>query len=271
MKEEDKNVDFGDEYIPSTSAFAATCVGDDHVVPPYMSMTTKDGLGTDLIGGINADDAAAPFAGDTRQLCDLKQVPLSSGQNAAAEFFLMTDVPFAANITGVMLNDLANEFNPNSPAFSEKYAPPLLPVAFYDWNGKLVNRVYGDNYGRYNLLAPSTFTANLPQPSGMSPNMLVSCMNDAGPIPDGKGGMMIDPYFDPQYSQFCYTFQYMPGSTTYLDTPVVPIAAFTTPGAFPVDCERPDYTPMVKLVTRTDEMGPLVVPGESIPERAPSS
>ena len=35
--------------------------------------------------------------------------------------------------------------------------------------------------------------------------------------------------FNPQYSTFCYTFQYMPGTTTYLDTPVVPVAAFAGP------------------------------------------
>ncbi len=92
-------------------------------------------------------------------------------------------MPFAANVTGVILNDLANEFNPNSPAFGEKYAPPLVPVGFYDWNGKEVNRVYADQNGRYNAMVPSTWTANLNMPSGMSPNMLVACMNDAGPIP----------------------------------------------------------------------------------------
>ncbi|MGD8931459.1 MAG: choice-of-anchor Q domain-containing protein, partial [Chromatiales bacterium] len=81
---------------------------------------------------------------------------------------------------------------------------------------------------------------------------------------DPTAGLMIDPNFDPQYSQFCYTFQYMPGAITYLDTPVVSIAAFTTLGPQPVDCERPTNTPMVRLVTRTDDMGPYVEPGQSI-------
>jgi hypothetical protein len=266
MKEEDKNVDFGDQYIPSAQALAVSCVGEPHLVPPYLSMTTMDGSGAadQLIAGIDPAEAAAPYAGETRPLCDRKKVPLSAAQNAAAEFFLFTDVPVAANVSGVMLNDLANEFNPNSPAFGEKFAPPLLPVAFYDFNGKLVNRVYGDPYGRFNAVVPSTWTANLPQPSGMSPNMLVSCMNDAGPIDDGTGNLIIDPFFDPQYSQFCYTFQYMPGTITYLDTPVVAIAAFTTTGANPVDCERPTDTPMVRLVTRTDDTGPYVLPGQQI-------
>ena len=58
-----------------------------------------------------------------------------------------------------------------------------------------------------------------------------------------------DPHFNPQYSTFCYTFQYMPGSTTYLDTPVVPVAAFATTGGFPVDCAIPDQRPLIKYVT----------------------
>jgi len=276
LREEHKNVDFGDEYIPSPAAFPATCVGDGHTVPRYLQMqTVADTTGTEPDGRTPVVDDTilvdAPFAGTIRPLCDRKKVNLSAQQNAAAEFFLMTDVPVVANISGVTLNDLANEFNPNSPAFGEKFAPPLLPIAFYDFNGKLVNRIYGDANGRYNLVVPSTYTANLPQPSGMSPNMLLSCMNDAGPIDDGTGNMIVDPFFDPQYSQFCYTFQYMPGTITYLDTPVVSIAAFATPGAFPVDCERPTATPMIASVTRTSgngnnivEDGPYVLPGQDI-------
>ncbi|MES9968872.1 MAG: hypothetical protein ABW092_02490 [Candidatus Thiodiazotropha sp.] len=284
LREEHKNVDYGDQYIPSEMAFPATCVGEDHTVPPFLSMATTDGSGdsVSLIPGVEAIDA--PFAGETRPLCDMKAVPLSSGQNAAAEFFLMTHVPKAGNISGTVLNDLANQFDPTSPAFGEKAALPGVPVAFYDWNDNELSRTYTDRNGRFNLLVPSTFTANLPIPSGMSPSMLVSCMNDAGPIlnPDydattdpgntgvdaaGNLKMIIDPYFDPQYSQFCYTFQYMPGTITYLDTPVVPVAAFASPGQFPVDCERPTSTPVIASVTRvaggaTD--GPFVLAGQQI-------
>ena len=201
MREEHKNVDFGDDYIPSPQALAVACVGEMHIVPQLMTMTTKDGSGAldQIIPGINAIDAAAPYAGELRPNCDLKKVPLSAGQNAGAEFFLMTDVPAAANVKGIILNDLANEFNPNSPSFSEKYAPPLMPVGFYDFNGKLVNRVYSDIYGNYNALVPSTFTANLPQPSGMSPMMLQACMNDASqvPNPDYVPPDPTDPDYDP--------------------------------------------------------------------------
>ena len=298
LREEHKNVDFGDQYIPTEGqdailqALPPACVGEPRVVPQYLSMVTKDGTGEPGVGDSNLIDPAmsgdegvfAPFAGESRPTCDLKQVPLSSAQNAAAEFFLMTHVPKAANISGMILNDVANEFDPSSPAFGEKFAPPHVPVAFFDWNGNLVNRIYSDQYGRFDLLAPSTFTANLPMPSGMSPNMLVSCMNDAGPIlnpqynpaddPDGIGidssgqpKNIVDPFFDPQYSQFCYTFQYMPGTITYLDTPVVQIAAFTGPGQFPVDCERPTSTPMISSAKRRNADGgggPFALPGQEL-------
>ncbi|MDH4109078.1 MAG: hypothetical protein OEW35_12215 [Gammaproteobacteria bacterium] len=267
IKEEDRNVDFGDNYIPSAQALAVPCVGDDHLVPPYFSMSTRDGSGGELqlIPGIDPAEAAAPYANIMRPLCDRKEVQLSSAQNAGVEFFLMTDVPIVANVAGMILNDMASEFDPNAPTFGEKAAPPWVPVGFYDFDGKQVNRVYADQYGRYNAVLPSTYTTNLPQPSGMSPNMLIACMNDAGPIeeidpatgePTGK--LIIDPYFDQRFSQFCYTFQYMPGVITYLDTPVLPIAAFAGPGNAPLDCERPAATPVIASVTRSTLDGPYV-------------
>lgn len=270
LREHHKNVDFGDSFQPAPEALPPTCVGPEKEVPPYFALATKDGSGAvdQLIDGIDTTQAAAPFAGEMRPVCDQKKVPLSGGQNAAADFFLVSEVPVAANVSGVILNDLANEFNPNTPNFGEKYAPPLVPVGFYDWNGKEVNRVYADEYGRYNAMVPSTWNANLPQPSGMSPNMLVACMNDAGPIddPNNPGAKIVDPHFNPAFSQFCYTFQYMPGSTTYLDTPVVAIAAFANPDSFAVDCEVPDRTPMIRDVRNAsrNRTGPIVAAGEQI-------
>jgi len=149
---------------------------------------------------------------------------------------MFTEVPVAAHIVGMILDDTANEFDPNAPTFGEKHAPPFLPVAIRDWTGREISRVYADQYGTFNALVPSTYSMNLPMPSGVSPNMLTACMNSPGPIPDpsgaldvnGKPVMITDPHFNRQYSQFCYTFQYMPGVTTYLDTPVIPVAPTRT-------------------------------------------
>ena len=42
--------------------------------------------------------------------------------------------------------------------------------------------------------------------------------------------MITDPLYNPAYSNFCYELPYMPGDTTYLDTPVVPTQAFVGAG-----------------------------------------
>jgi large repetitive protein len=267
IKEEDRNVDFGDQVIPQL--LPAECVGDLREVPPYMSFNT-DSAGDPVV----ADPEPAPFAGDMRALCDRKSIKLSNGQNAAADFHLMTDVPKAARVVGFILDDVANEFDPNSPNFGEKYAPPWLPVSFRDFTGKEITRVYSDEFGKYNALLPSTFTANVPMPSGMGPNMLTACMNAANPLPNPAFGtnadapeFITDPFHNRQYSQFCYTFQYMPGSTTYLDTPVIPIAAFAGPAQFPLDCEFDNAVPVVASVNRFGADGgggPFVVAGQRI-------
>ncbi len=71
--------------------------------------------------------------------------------------------------------------------------------------------------------------------------------------------MIVDPQYNPAYSNFCYTFQYMPGTTTYLDTPVVPVSAFAS-GYNPPDCSLNAGTPMIYAVDgdRDDGIGPMV-------------
>jgi len=243
VKEEDRNVDFGDTYVPQL--LPPACVGELHTVPQYMSFQT-DRDGNPVVPA--SELIAAPLAGDDRPLCDRKQVELQDGRNAAAEFFRFTQVPVAGHVVGFILDDLSNEFDPNAPNFGEKYSPPGLPVSIRDWTGNEIARTYSDRWGRYNALIPSTYTANLPTPSGMSPNMLIACMNAAN-----------DPRHNPQYSQFCYTFQYMPGTTTYLDTPVVPVSAFAGPNQATLECDYPAGTPVVDSVST-----PYVQAGQSI-------
>jgi len=205
------------------------CAGADYVVPAELSLFPGE---------------PAPFAGQSLPNCDRKLVSLSDGSNAAADFFLFTEVPIAGHFIGFILDDTANEYDSTSPQFGEKYAPPFLPVSIRDWTGREISRTVSDEYGVYNALIPSTFTENLGQPSGISANMLTTCMN-AKSLPNGD----IDPLHNPQYSQFCYTFQYMPGSTTYLDTPVVPVAAFAGPDQNPLDCEYIAGTPKIQSVS----------------------
>jgi hypothetical protein len=243
VKEEDKNVDFGDEYQPETTAksgllLPALCVGDERLIPPGTELS--------LFPGVPCE-----FAGQTRRLPDRKQVGLSAQQNAAADFFFFTPVPVAGMVSGMLLDDVANERDPLAPTFGEKYAPPWIPMSIRDWTGQEVTRTYADEWGKYNFLVPSTYTANIPIPSGMAPNMLTVVLNSPGPILDTRPGsptqgqMITDPYFNRKYGQIGLTFQFMPGTTTFLDTPIVRIGAFPNLDTFPVDVELPDGTPVI--------------------------
>lgn len=249
LKAEDKNVDFGDTFTPNPQLVPPVCVGDEYLVPNE----------TSLFPGVTP-----LLAGTLVRKCDKKLVALENGMNAAADFFLFTQVPIAAHVVGFVLDDLSNEYDPNSPSFGEKYAPPWLPVSFVDFRGHEIQRVYTDEWGKYNTLLPSTYTTNVPSPSGMSPAMLTVCINSPiMPDPNNPGATIADPFYNPQYSQFCYTFQYMPGTTTYLDTPVLPIAAFAGPSQFPLDCSPPDQTPVIREVNGPDG-GPVATTGQAI-------
>ncbi len=268
VKEEDLNVGYGDVYdmapaammMPGGAMVAAMpdmamieaamapepgiaqppCVGDTHVVPDTLSL-------------FPSAMSYAPFAGTERPMCDRKEVTLTDQGQAGANFFLFTSTPVAAQYTGLILDDLAIENRPASPGLGEKWSPAYMPVSMRDMNGHEVYRSYGDGYGRYNGIAASTYTANLPMPSGYSPAMYSVCLNDPG------DGAEADPYRDPDYGTHCYTMQFMPGTTTYLDTPVLPQSAFAA-GFNPVDCDLPDATPELDEIVG----GALVAAGGTI-------
>jgi hypothetical protein len=260
IKEEDLNVGFGDAYetapvammlpggamvmiMPAmANVLAATgpepgiaqppCVGDMRLVPLQLSLFPDD----------------TPFGGDFRPLCDRKAVVLSDEGQAASDFHLFTSTPVAAQFSGLITDDIATETNPAAPGFGEKWSPAYLPFSMRDFNGQEVYRGYSDAFGHFNGVLASSFTANVPIPSGYSPNMILTCLNDPG------DGPILDPLVNPAYGPACYTLQFMPGATTYLDTPMLPQAAFAA-GFNPVDCAAPTDTPMIASVN------PLVAPG----------
>lgn len=238
LKEEDKNVDFGEPFEPSPLLLPPICVGEDHLVPLVLSFD---------------DVTPAPFPGDTRPLCNRKQICLNVAQNAAVDFFFFTQVPKAARAVGFVNNDLAAEFNQASPIYGEKTAAAWIPVSFRDWAGNELVRVYTDEFGGYNALLPSTYTVNVPSPTGVSPNMITLILNDPY-----KADGTPDLYHDPDYAVTPWTFNYMPGATTYLDTPIVPVTAFTT-SEVRLDTGPADGTPMIHSVTTQDQPGgPLI-------------
>ncbi|MBZ5569653.1 MAG: hypothetical protein LAN64_17640 [Acidobacteriia bacterium] len=220
------------------------CVGTKRVVPDYNSLFP--------LAGQNA-----PFAGATRPLCDRKEVTLEDQMSVLAKFYVFSSTHVAAHYTGIITDDFTAEFDPFSPAFGEKFSPANLPVSIKDWAGNEITRVYSDEFGIYNGLNYSSFSVNPPDPSGYIPTMMVMCMNDRG------GDATADPFYQSVYSQFCYEWSFMPGQTGYLDTPVIPTAAFAPNYNHP-DCAYPNATPAIAEVDG-DGVGPWVSgPGQTL-------
>ncbi len=233
------------------------CAGEMRVVPDYLSL--YPGVGE-----------TAPFAGATRPLCDRKEVTLTNQMAVNARFFLFTSTHIAAKFTGVITDDFTSEFDPFAPQFGEKFAPPNMPVATRDYIGNELSRVYSDHWGTYDGLTFSSWDVNPPNITGYSPSMMTQCMNDPGPIVDKTAGsptfgqLIQDPLYNPAYSDFCYINPFMPGVTTYNDTPVVPTQAFVGAGYNNPDCSYPDATPAIAEVDG-DGIGPWVsAPGKTL-------
>jgi hypothetical protein len=290
VKEEDKNILIGDNYIaPVTQQFGGlasifivpdqAAVGSAYNPNNAQNATTDQGVQPrhegdtgsvetfwpcvgqarvvpDYIGLFPGSTEVAPFAGAVRNLCDRKEVTLEDQMSVLAKFFVFSSTHVAAHFTGIITDDFSSEFDPFSPAFGEKFAVPNLPISFKDFNGNEISRTYSDQWGYFDGLNYSTWEVNPPNPTGYAPTMMVTCMNDPGPIPGPNGTLITDPLYNSNYSNFCYEWAFMPGQTAYMDTPVVPTAAFAE-GYNPPDCAYPDATPAVSEVDG-DGIGPWV-------------
>ena len=250
--EESLNVVFGDAFKPSKLALNPALVGtrENHggdagdayassIVPPTRTDPYTVPTVLSLFPG---QGVAAPFAGQVRPLADMKWVQVVDKRNVPADFHIYTEVPKAARGVGFVLNDLGAEFNQAGPNFGEKLAAPWLPISLRDWAGTEISRVYSDEYGTYNFLVPSTYSAHVPMPAGMSLNMITMVLNDPL-LPDGT----VDPFYNPMYATSPWTFMYSPGGLSYSDTPIVPLAAFTT-AEKRIDTEPRDHEPVIKRV-----------------------
>jgi hypothetical protein len=287
VKEEDKNILIGDNYIaPVTQQFGG--LSNIFILPdqaeigaaynannPQMPNTdqgrttlpsTEADTGSveqlwpcvgqirqvpDFISLFPQSGEVAPFAGAMRPLCDRKEVTLADQAAALAKFWVFTSTHTAAHFTGVITDDFTSEFDPFAPTFGEKFSPPDMPVSIKDWSGAEISRVYADHWGAYNGLTYSTWEVNPPNPTGYAPTMMVTCMNDPG------SGTTPDPLYNPQYSNFCYEIPFMPGQTQYMDTPVTPTSAFAGAGYNNPDCAYPANTPAISEVDG-DGVGPWV-------------
>lgn len=262
IREQDKNVDFGDEFIPSTQAEPPVCVGELHTVPTLLSLWTDENTPDTVLPDVafSAADLAAPMAGETRPYCDRKQVRLTAGLNAAAEFFFFTKVPKAARGVGFINNDLAPEFNMASPAFGEKMSPSWLPVSLRDWNGREVARTYSDEFGSYEFLVPGSYTVNQASPTGVTLAMYNIILNDpmkADPA-DPTGPRVADEWHDPDYSTPPWVFQFETGRSSYIDSPIVPTAAFVGYPSGQLDVNPANGVPVINAVNQLGGFGAVV-------------
>lgn len=179
-----------------------------------------------------------------------KVVMVVNGMNAAADFFLYTDVPVPGRIVGFLLDDVNLETDPNFIYFGEKRGIPNTPVGIRDFTGRLITTVHSDLNGIFEVLLPSTYTRNVPTPSGVAPGMYQVIGNDPGD-PDSP-----NEHYNPNYQTLKLVFDVWPGKTTYADVALFPITAFTgMPGlqfSQPPQCIALADTPQIFRVSRIE-------------------
>ena len=189
--------------------------------------------------------APPPYEGSSRTA---KIVTLTWGQNAAADFFIYTDVPVPGRIVGFLLDDVNIETDPARIYYGEKRGIPLAPVGIRDFTGRLITTVHSDLNGIFEVILPSTYTANIPSPSGVAPGMYQVIGNDPGD-PEAP-----NENFNPNYQTLKLVFDVWPGKTTYADVALFPITAFVeAPGsqfAQPPLCKVKPGTPQISRVNR---------------------
>ena len=162
---------------------------------------------------------------------------------AIAKFYVYTSTHIASKFTGGITDDYTSEFDPFSPQFGEKFAPPDLPVSVKDWAGNEISRVYADHWGAYDGMTYSTWEVNPPNPTGYSPTMMVICMNDPGPIPGPGGTMITDPAYTPATASSAMSCRSCPGPRSIsirrlCPPPPLPARATTTSTAAYPGCSR---------------------------------
>ena len=220
---------------PRLSQVPPACVGPDHTVPAFM---TYDGV------------TPSPLAGQVRPLCTDKLVHLQPGQNFNADFRIFTQVPIAGRIIGLTTDDLTLEFRQGNPRLGDKVGPSFMPVSIQDYKGNELVRGYTDEWGEYNMLVPSTYWTDTPNPTGVSPHVVNIILNPpyfADPVTRRIDPQRPDPFWKPGYpANQPFPMDIWPGKITYADTPMVPIR----PGVdtLPIDATLPDTTPVISKV-----------------------
>src|SRR5258706_2191101 len=245
VREEDVNVDLGNRFRPAIPP--PPCTGDDHVLD-QSSLVSR-------IVFYTGDQAASP----TRPLCDKRLVELQNGQNANADFHMMTnfrtdpngtdasdtrtgDVAEPGRLVGQVFNDIYFERNPESPWYGEPRPIANIPIGIYARvdtvcpNGGTncptpnVNLPYDPN--RWRLLKTVRTGADGSYEAIVPSTETFNCPIPQGPCP-GMYLVVVDdpgtkanpnPTFDPNLLTATTPTEAWPGLTTQLDTPVDPIS-----------------------------------------------
>lgn len=232
LSEGAENTEWGDRFVPQA-------------VPVEMAGTVSPRTSESLAEGDTPNYLILPppYLGSAR---DKKVVELAPGQNAAADFFLYTDVPIPGRIVGFLLDDVNVETDPDKIYYGEKRGIPNTPVGIRDYTGRLLKTVHTDPNGIFEVLLPSTYTCNLSTPSGVAPGMYQIIGNDPGD-PDNP-----NPNYNPNYQTLKMVFDVWPGKTTYADVALFPITAFVefagAQFAQPPVIDPPPGTPEIFLV-----------------------
>jgi hypothetical protein len=165
VKEEDVNVDLGNKFTPAIPP--PPCTGDDHLIDQTSLVNRSIYFGV---------------AGAHAPLCDKRLVVLQNGQNANADFNMMTnfrtdpngedagdtrtgDVQEPGRVVGQVFNDIYFERDQASPWFGEPRPITSIPIGIYarvdvqQAGGSF--SITGKEIGRDGPLAPTvTYDAN---------------------------------------------------------------------------------------------------------------
>jgi hypothetical protein len=232
VREEDVNVDLGNTFTPAIPP--PPCTGDDHVIDQSTLVQRSIYFGV--------PGAHAP-------LCDKRLVVLTNGQNANADFNLMTnfrtdpngtdasdnrtgDVAVPGRFVGQVFNDIYFERNPQSPWYGEPRPIAGIPVGIYARvdtspnvnqpydanNWRLLTTVTTSADGSFEALVPSTETFNCPIPQGPCPGMYLVKVDDPGTTAHPN------PTYNPNLLTATTPAESWPGLTTQLDLPLDPIS-----------------------------------------------
>ena len=244
VREEDVNVDLGNKFTPAIPP--PPCNGDDHIIDQATLVDRSTYFGV---------------AGAHAPLCDKHLVELKNGQNANADFFMMTNFPTDPNgtnpndgqtgdvaepgrVVGQVFNDIYFERDKLSPWYGEPRPIANIPVGVYA-RVDTVPETMGTARGVRATTEPPVLQSGhlaldqddqddgrrrLRDPAALDRD--VQLPHSAGPCP----GMYLltvndpgtkanpNPNYNPNILTATSVADVWPGQTTQMDTPLDPIS-----------------------------------------------